>query len=382
MDVLIVGAGVAGLTLAGKLLQQGRSVVLVEQAEAFDEAGYSLGIYPLGSGVLHGLGAYEELLERGEVAKTYSVVDAHGDLLQDVDLSSFTGEIGPMVLITRTDLVAILLRAAEGADLRMGTTVTAIDHSDAQRVTATFSDGSSGDFDVLVACDGLRSRTRELVFGEEPDAFDTGWLLWAWWAPMPHWDRAVNLESWGTGRFFGFYPTTDRVMCCVGMPVESFSAASQDLVVAKAFLRDEFASFIASDDRVGTAIDDAERFFEWPMTDARAQEWVKGRVVLCGDSAVGFMPTAGAGANTAMHCAGSLADELSKVNGDIVPLGLKLYEKRCRAIVEKNQKDSRKLSRYIFVDGRAKAWGRDRVMKHYPMAKMIDDIVDAMHTPF
>ena len=28
------------------------------------------------------------------------------------------------------------------------------------------------------------------------------------------------------------------------------------------------------------------------------------------------------------------------------------------------------------------AWGRDEVVKHYPMAKMVGDIVDAMHTPF
>lgn len=370
------------MTLAAKLLQQGRSPVVVEQSEDFTDAGYSLGIYPLGSGVLHGLGAYDELLDRGEIAQTYAVVDAEGELLQDVDLSSFTGEIGPMVLISRTELIEILHDAAGGAEVRMGTTVTSIDQSDPRRVVAGFSNGTSGEFDVVVACDGLRSRTREMVFSEEPDTFDTGWLLWAWWAPMPHWKRDTNLESWGTGRFFGFYPTTDRVMCCVGMPADDFTAAPQDLVVAKVFLHEEFQEFIASDKRVGTAIDDAEEFFEWPMLDTRAHEWVKGRVVLCGDSAVGFMPTAGAGANTAMHCAGSLADELSKVNGDIVPLGLSLYEKRCRKIVESNQKDSRKLSRYIFVDGRAKAWGRDRVMKHYPMAKMVDDIVDAMHTPF
>ena len=40
-----------------------------------------------------------------------------------------------------------------------------------------------------------------------------------------------------------------------------------------------------------------------------------------------------------MRSAGSLADELSRVNGEIAPLALELYEKRCRKIVEKNKHD-------------------------------------------
>ena len=87
MRVGIVGGGVAGLTLAAKLLQQGRTPVVIEQVEEFEDKGYSLGIYPLGSSVLHGLGKYDELLERGEPAETYEVVNGGGELLQSVDLS-------------------------------------------------------------------------------------------------------------------------------------------------------------------------------------------------------------------------------------------------------------------------------------------------------
>jgi len=147
-------------------------------------------------------------------------------------------------------------------------------------------------------------------------------------------------------------------------------------------MRDLFSDFIDSDPQIGPAIDAASTLFPWPMADARAKHWRKGRVGLLGDAAAGFMPTAGAGANTAMRSAGSLADELSRVNGEIAPLALELFEKPCRDIIEKNQKDSRKLSKYIFVEHRLTAWGRDEVIKHYPMAKMLGDIVDAMHTPF
>jgi 2-polyprenyl-6-methoxyphenol hydroxylase-like FAD-dependent oxidoreductase len=363
-------------------LQQGRVPLVVEQAEAFEDTGYSLGIYPLGSCVLHGLGKYEELVERGEVAKKYTVVNPDGELLQDIDLRSIIGEIGPMVLISRTELLEILLSAASRADIRMGTTVTDLDQSDDRVVTANLSDGSSERFDLVIACDGIGSSTRQTVFGDEPDVFDTDWILWAWWAPMPDWDRGTNLESWGKGQFFGLYPTTERVMCCAGFHKDHLDIEPTDLDKAKAFMQERFQPFIESDPRIAGAIDTADRLFPWPMADARAKDWVKGRVLLCGDAAVGFMPTAGAGANTAMRSAGSLADELSRVNGEIAPLALELYEKRCRKIVEKNQHDSRTLAKYIFVDNRAVAWSRDQVMKHYPMQKMVSDIVDAMHTPF
>jgi 2-polyprenyl-6-methoxyphenol hydroxylase-like FAD-dependent oxidoreductase len=156
-----------------------------------------------------------------------------------------------------------------------------------------------------------------MVVGAEPDVSDTHWMRWAGWAPKPEWDRATNLESWGNGQFFGLYPTTERVMCCAGFHKDHIKVEPTDLDKAKAFMRERFQPLIESDPQLGGAIDDADRLFPWPMTDVRAKDWVKGRVLLCGDAAVGFMPTAGAGANTAMRSAASLADELSRINGEI-----------------------------------------------------------------
>lgn len=382
LRVLVVGGGIAGLTLAALLDQQaGREVVVIEKARTFADVGYSLGIYPLGSSVLHGLGRYEDLVQRGEVASTYRVLDRKGNLLQDVDLGSFTGDIGPMVLLSRTELHEILLDAASGADLRMGTTFTRIaQHGDG--VEVEFSDGRSEEFDVVVGCDGLHSQTREVVASSEPEVFDTGWDLWTWWAPLPDWERDINEEYWGTGRFFGLYPTTDRVMVCAGMRRDHLTVDPADVPAAKTFLSEHFQTFEGVDERIRESIEQASTFFAWPMSDARSTDWVKGRVALVGDAAAGFMPTAGAGANTALRSAASLADELSRVDGRIAPLALEVFEKRCRKIIETNQKDSRRLSRYLFVDGAARAWSRDEVMKHYPVGKLVGDIVDSMHNPF
>ncbi|MEM8576015.1 MAG: FAD-dependent monooxygenase [Pseudomonadota bacterium] len=382
MDILIVGAGVAGLTLAAKLLQQGRRPVVVERAPEFTDQGYAILLYPLGSCVLHGLGKYEEVMASAQVGETYEVVDGKGHVLQGVDLSALGGEIGPMVLLTRTRLIEILHDAAKDADIRFGTTVTTIDQTQGDRVDVVFSDGTSGTFDVVICSDGLHSHTRKLAFGHDADVFDTNWELWVWWAQLPNWPPSKYVESWAAGRFFGLYPAPGHAMCAAGINKSHVNVDPSNLESAKAFLKDMFAEITQTNETVGVAIDAADKLFVWPMSDIRAQSWVNGRVGLLGDAAVGFLPTAGAGANTAMRCAASLADELSRVNGPLAPLALEVFEKRCRHIVEKNQQDSRNLAKMIFVENAIVSWGRDEIIKHYPMTKFVQDIIDSMRKPF
>ncbi len=57
--ILVAGAGIAGATLAALLRQRGQPVTLVERGHADDDAGYMLGLMPLGGRVLNGLGLAE-----------------------------------------------------------------------------------------------------------------------------------------------------------------------------------------------------------------------------------------------------------------------------------------------------------------------------------
>jgi 2-polyprenyl-6-methoxyphenol hydroxylase-like FAD-dependent oxidoreductase len=118
------------------------------------------------------------------------------------------------------------------------------------------------------------------------------------------------------------------------------------------------------------------------MTDTRAREWYAGRVVLCGDSAVSFLPTAGVGASNALRSAAALGDELSKTDAAHVPHALEMYVKRCRKLVEGNQKDSRSAARLMFVESRALGWARDQLVKYYPAQRILQRIIDSMRQPF
>lgn len=86
--VLIAGGGVAGLTLAAKLAQQGRKPVVVERSSEYSDTGYAISLYPPGSCVLHGLGVYQELVNRSVETRCYEMRDHKGAMLQDLDLSA------------------------------------------------------------------------------------------------------------------------------------------------------------------------------------------------------------------------------------------------------------------------------------------------------
>ncbi|MDZ7732565.1 MAG: NAD(P)/FAD-dependent oxidoreductase [Acidimicrobiia bacterium] len=241
--------------------------------------------------------------------------------------------------------------------------------------------GDTVETDLAVAADGIHSATRQLVFGDA-QPFDTGWLAWTWWTAPDRFPPTTVREHWGAGRFFGFYPSPTRTMCCAGFPADDLDDEGADTETLRSRIGDALTELRAAEPAIDAAIEAADTFFRWPMADVRADEWSRGRVVLCGDAGVAFLPTAGVGASNALRSAAALADELSRADASTVPLALELYEKRCRKVVEGNQHDSRTVARYMFVESSTLSWGRDRILKHYPATRVIDQIIDSMHQPF
>lgn len=371
---LIIGAGIAGLTLAGRLCQQGRPPVIVERA-ASSEAGYTIGLYPLGSCVLHGLGTYGQLAEQAVTVGRYELAGGSGRVLQALDMSVLTGAVGPMLMIGRSGLLRLLETSCTTADLHRGVAVSSISQH-ASAVEVTFDDGTAGRFDAVVGCDGVASSARELVFGPAAGV-DTGWALWTWWANAGEFGPDMVREWWGTGCFFGVYPAPDRVMCAAGGPAGALRGDD-----ARSALQRLLAGLAGNVPAVGAAIGELRRAYLWPIRDVRSRRWVDRRVALCGDSAASFMPTAGIGASCAMRAAAGLADEMSRADAGSVPLAFELYQKRCRSVVERNQADSRRLARVMLVRRPLLARARDQLARRYPAERMLRQIIDSTHQPF
>jgi len=380
MRVLIVGGGVAGLTLAAKLVQQGREPTVIERLPAYSDAGYGIGLYPLGSAVLHGLGVYQDLVANSLEGCRYEIANGAGEILQSLDLSELSAGAGPLLMLSRTHLIEVLLKACRSLGVRMGTSVVSFERF-TDKVRVAFSDRTTEEFDLLVACDGANSTIRTQV-NRHQSVFDTHWIIWTWWGTDQLFPQGLVREHWGAGFFFGVYPVPSRCMFCAGLPPATGVDPHAETGVLRRQIAASLNDLMSDVPAVGRALEESNQFFAWPMSDVRSGEWYDGRAVLCGDACASYLPTAGVGASSAMRSAAALADELSKVDSARVPLALELYTKRSRKFVEGNQDDSRTVARLMFVKSKLAAWARDRMVRYYPATRMLKQIIASMHQPF
>ncbi len=115
---------------------------------------------------------------------------------------------------------------------------------------------------------------------------------------------------------------------------------------------------------------------------ARPKSWIKGRVVLLGDSACAFLPTAGIGASMAMESAAVLADELSpRRTRRTVPLALIFFERRRRARVEAAQDDSRKPVQADVHEKPGAGLGPQPAVRFMKLESLAKDIVKMLGEP-
>jgi 2-polyprenyl-6-methoxyphenol hydroxylase-like FAD-dependent oxidoreductase len=384
MRTLIIGGGIGGMTLAALLGQRGERPVIVERSRDYEHMGYMLGLYPMGSRVLHGLHLYERFLTVSEPLEVYDVRNGRGEHVKRFDIGELTRRFGDYQLVARGDLMNLLLEGARelsggDLDLRMGTTVTSL-VQDGGDVAVAFSDGREERFDLVVGADGMHSQVRKHLFGEVPYV-ETGWGGWLWWAPAEAAEHDVATEYWGAGLFVGVYPTKGRVGVFAGgaNPPEAELADHRG---RRERMRQRFGVLGGGVRALLDAIPgDDEEIFYWNLHDVRAPALVAGRAVLIGDAGIGFLPTAGVGASMAMESAAALADELSRTDARFVPHALELYVKRHARRVFAAQENSRRLGKLMTVNTLPLAWGRDQLMKLMTLDSLIRDIQKELDEP-
>jgi FAD-dependent urate hydroxylase len=326
--ILIVGGGIAGLTLATALHQQGFSPELVERSPEWPAIGAGIMLQANGLRVLRALGLAAAVEQAGAVVRHWAWCDQQGEVLSDTDLVRVWGEVGPCVGIARPALQQVLLAGAAAVPYRLGTAVTSLTHEEQdQCVRVGFSDGSWGEYDLVVGADGLGSTARQLALGTASIGY-TGVMMWR--SIIPTRPPAVTdtlTILLGEGCLFGQVPMGGGHTYGFGYVNEP--RIHDPLEGRRERLCQRFAAFggpvpaylaaLTRDEQVHCAP------IEWVQD---VEQWHRGPVVLIGDAAHAGPPTMGIVGCMAMEDAYVLAEELHRAGN--VESALESYVSRCR----------------------------------------------------
>ncbi|MDO7874402.1 FAD-dependent monooxygenase [Hymenobacter sp. ASUV-10] len=311
--ILIAGASIAGPTLAYWLTTYGFRVVVVERAPALRLGGQNIDINGPGRKVVRLMGVEDRIRAANTGELGLQFIGPQGEVAaafpKDGEVSG-TRELE----ILRGDLVDILYNhTRQDVEYRFGDSIAGLAQQ-ADGVAVTFASGRTEAFQLVVAADGVRSGTRRLAFGNEPQfkylglytayltiarqPTDTAW--WRWYTAPASRVLMLRPDNHGTTRASVAFLESQAAY-------ENCSPAEQ-----KAVLQAKLAGAGWEADRIRRAIDEGADVYFDQVGQIIAPRWSAGRVALVGDAAYCPSPLTGKGTTLALVGAYVLAGELAR----------------------------------------------------------------------
>lgn len=323
--VLIVGGGIAGLALARILAHIGIRPTVIEREPVWRSTGTGMYLPGNATRALRALGLGEQVACRSVDIPRQRFCDHRGRLMCEVDVAALWGPVGPCLALHRADLHAVLQEAAGDVPIRMGVVADHIAQRDGN-VSVECSDGTSGEYDLVVAADGINSGVRRLTF--EPTAIPrpVGQIGWRFLVARP-----PDVTTWSVmlGRRTAFLtmPIGDDRVYGYSDVLSTRDADSAEHAPAERLtqLFSEFANPAAA---LLDALDPETDIHVSRIEEVTLDSWVRDHVVLIGDAAHATSPNMAQGAAMALEDALVLADCLRDIRA--VPDALAAFEARRR----------------------------------------------------
>ncbi len=379
MKIAIVGAGIAGPTLAYWLWRYGHEPTLIEKAARLRTGGYVVDFWGGGYAVAERMGLAAELHAKGYAVQEVRLVDQHSRKVGGFSAELFRRNLGGrFATVPRGDLAAMIYRCIDHrAETLFGESVSAITQHDSG-VRVTLERGRSRQFDLLVGAGGIHSPVRDLVFGPE-SRFETdlGYRVAAFEAEgyQPR-DELVYLAYTMPGRMIArFAMRGDKTLFLFVFTTDHMSGSDpQDVSQAKTTLHQVFGNAGWECPAILRKLDGAADVYFDRVSQIVMDQWSDGRVALIGDAAAAVSLLAGEGAGLAMVQAYILAGELNRAGANHQD-AFRRYERRLRPIVEARQRSARGFAATFAPKTALGLWTRNQASKLLNIPRLPDWVV-------
>jgi FAD-dependent urate hydroxylase len=297
LRILVIGAGVSGISVAWGLLRDGHDVTLFDQRKDTRAGGGAVTIWSNGETVLGQLGV--DMHGAGQLLSSVRVLTSTGRRLATLDVAAMVDRLGaPVRMVPRRVLLERLLEGFPIDRIRCNARAVGV-ATTRNGVHVEFDDGSSADGDLLIGADGLHSVVRDILGAQ--DAEPTGWCSWQGLVTLPDLvdDKRVAQIIIGERGNTGLWPAGgSELQWWFDLPWSCDFVRPQCPIEV---IRSHFSGWSDSVDRVLAALtDDDLASSPFPHYRHPIHRQGQGAVTLLGDAAHTMPPTLAQGTNQAL----------------------------------------------------------------------------------
>lgn len=340
-SVIIVGAGISGLTCALALQQRGLRPKVLEQAPLLRELGAGLQLSPNAMSVMTELGLQQALLEKGSLPKGIRSVNwRSGNEITRVPFAELDFH-SPYLHIHRADLQQVLLDAVRANDpdsVLTGQHVEAV-VTEQSGMSLLIRHGDSVSADWVIGADGIRSRCRDYVVCDNAAPRFTGNVAWRGLLRTDSLPEGLRPPRWANiwmgpgGHVVMYYLRGGELINFVA--VREQSDWLEESWNAPASLRDLLHDFADWDPTLFQLLShaDPKSCFRWALFDRDPiDQWYRDRLILIGDAAHPMLPFLAQGAAMGIEDSWVLSELIATGNGDVGAQYQALREQRCSRV--------------------------------------------------
>lgn len=335
--ILISGAGIAGSTLAFWLSKMGHNVTVVERAQTLRLSGQTVDIRDEGCDVVTRMGIMDEIQSLMTREEGLRFVDSNNRIRAEYPSAGGKKSFVTDIEILRADISKLLLKKTEeDVEYIFGDNVTGYTE-DKDGINVSFTHSQDRNFDLFLIAEGMRSRTRKMVFGEVPvkhiglytayfaipyEPQDGTWVRWS--NCLGGKSILLRPDQGRTTRAYLYIRSDER-----GIDLQGRAAVNE-------FIKSKFKQDDWEAPRILKELDKSDDIFFEDLGQIRMPAWSKGRVAVVGDAAYCATPVSGMGTTLAIVGAYILAQEINRHSSYNV--AFECYENRMRPYAEKAQK--------------------------------------------